>query len=193
MNYSTKTETIQKGKSIKHICRVCGVTITSVAIGPYPSGKAIQQVNHHFQVEHPDLQNDCALWLGFSGMTHAEAASLVGCAVDTMASYVTGRRNPPAEVTEKIKAVAKAVAKATSDAYALIHPVLRGKNPPDCIELAVPAIGDDDSPVPFASCYSRVAAGLFAFTGIPVELVPRGSTPGAAAALEIRKRAELGL
>lgn len=127
-----------------------------------------------------------AILCALAGLSHAEAASLCGVRLDTARSWSTGRRTAPPGAIADLRTLIARQAKAADEAVAHIARLAQSHGAPDEIEIGYPA---DDQEVrslgwPCVAAWAAMAARLLAATDARIRLVPRGSTPGIAAAAD---------
>jgi hypothetical protein len=126
------------------------------------------------------------LLLQACGLSHREAAALHGVRLDTINSWSSGRRETPAGVIADLRALYRSIAGAAAN-----HAETLREAPDDCaIELGYPAHDHEALALGFPSigAWRAMAAIVVAQTDRPMILVPRGSTPATAAAVDAHGR-----
>lgn len=128
-----------------------------------------------------------ALLCGVCGLSHREAADMLGVRLDTVKSWSAGRNRAPDGVLDDLRKLAQQIGRAADEALALIiekaPPVVELGYAADDVEarsLGWPCIGAQ------RAAFGRVIAGIP--DGVQIRLVPRGSTIGTAAAADAHER-----
>jgi len=119
----------------------------------------------------------CAL----AGLSHREAGDFLGVRPDTVKSWSAGRnRTAPGAIVELRTLVARQE-RAAAEAVAQIA---KSHGAPDEIEIGYPADDHEARSLgwPCVGAWAAMAARVLATADAPIKLVPRGSTPGTAAA-----------
>ena len=123
-----------------------------------------------------------ALLLQVCGLSQREAADLHGVRLDTVKSWVAGRRSANAGVIAQLGRLHSEISCAAEEALDVLMQVPAGAE----IEIGYPA--DDHEAqalgLPSVGAWRAMAGQLIAALDRPVILVPRGSTPATAAAAD---------
>lgn len=126
-----------------------------------------------------------ALLIARCGFSHREAADFLSVRLDTVKSWSAGRNRAPAGAIADLRALHAKIERAASEALAVI-----AEQKPEEIELGI--VADDHEAQglgwPCVGAHAAVLGLVVARAGIPVRIVPRGSTPATAAAAEAHGR-----
>lgn len=129
-----------------------------------------------------------ALLCGVCGLSHREAATFLGVRPDTVKSWSAGRNRTPDGVLAALRDLAHRIDRAAGEALALI-----AEHRPPEVELGYAADDAEAQSLGWpcvgaqAAAFGRIVAGLP--DGVRVELVPRGSSVGTAAAADAHEAA----
>ncbi len=127
----------------------------------------------------------CALLLQACGLSHREAAELLGVRIDTVKSWSAGRNRAPAGVIAELRALHGRIEAAAGAAVRAIEATGAAD-----IEIGYPA--DDHEAralgLPCVGAWRAMAAIVVARTRGHARLAPRGSTPAGAAAADAHGR-----
>ena len=110
--------------------------------------------------------------------------------LDTVKSWSIGRNPAPDGVLDELRELAARIERAVDEALSLI----RGANPPpDDVEIGVASDNHEAQSLgwPCVGAHREVAARVAAGSPYPVVIVPRGSTPATAAAIDAHERGPL--
>lgn len=128
-----------------------------------------------------------SLLCGVCGLSHREAANLLKVRIDTVKSWSSGRNPTPDGALADLRALARRIDRAATEALALIAE----QRPPE-IELGY-AVDDHEAQSLGWPCVGAQAAALGRIVaGVPdgarVSLAPRGTSGGTAAAADAHRR-----
>lgn len=127
-----------------------------------------------------------ALLLQLCGLSHREGGDFLDVRPDTVKSWSAGRNRVPAGVIEQLRDLARALDRTAERA---VETILAETPETADIEIGYPT--DDYEAralgLPCVGAWSAMAARVIAAIDRPVRLVPRGSTPATAAAIEARE------
>ena len=128
----------------------------------------------------------CAL----AGLSQHEAGDLCGVRHDSARQWATGRRNAPAGALDTLRALIARQERAAREAVSQIARLSKSHGAPDVIELGYPADDHEAQSLgwPCVGAWSAMAARVIAAAPAKIVLVPRGSTPGTAAAADAHGR-----
>lgn len=126
------------------------------------------------------------LLLQACGLSHREAAELHGVRLDTVKSWSSGRNRAPEGVLADLRTLYTAIRRAADQALAVFAEVPAG----DEIEVGYPADDHEARALgfPCVGAWRAMMALVAAELDRRVALVPRGSTPATAAAIEAHGR-----
>jgi hypothetical protein len=120
------------------------------------------------------------------GLSQREAAELRNVRVDTVKSWCTGRNNAPQAAVDQLRDLYGRLVETAGNAVEAIE-AMAGDSP---VEIGYPA--DDHEAralgMPCVGAWRAMAAMVVAEMHCPVRLVPRGSTPSTAAAMDAAGR-----
>ena len=125
-----------------------------------------------------------ALLLSLTGLSQREAGEFHTARIDTIKSWVSGRRSAPPGALAELRALIAAQTRAAAEALAIVRD---GK--PDEIELGYPANDHEARSLgwPCVGAWAAMAARVIAETDARASLVPRGSTPATAKAADVHE------
>jgi hypothetical protein len=120
------------------------------------------------------------------GLSHREAATFLNVRLDTVKSWSSGRNRAGDGVIAELRALYERIDRAAAEMIATIEKARADHGLPDIIELGI-ASDDYESQSLGWPCVGAQAACLGIVTariGLPVAIVPRGSTLASAAAAD---------
>lgn len=124
------------------------------------------------------------------GLSNREAAAFVNVRIDTAKSWASGRNRTPDGVIAALRGLAARQENAASQALAQINEATTAHGQPDVVEIGWCA-DDYEAQLlgfPCVGAHAAVLGIILARHNGPVLLVPRGSTPGTAAAADAHRR-----
>ena len=133
--------------------------------------------------------NDFKFDFDSTGLTAGDLADLTGTPIGTVRSWLAGVRKPSADAVKCVDAIIGDMRRTALAILEAIDQAAEEHGVPNVVEIAIPSDGDPDKRFP-AGCYRRLAEALNLYA--PVNTVARGTTGAVSAALESRRRAELG-
>ncbi|ADZ70120.1 hypothetical protein [Polymorphum gilvum] len=119
------------------------------------------------------------LLLQLSGLSQREAADFLGASPSSVDKWARGARTAPDGVLDELRDLIDRQVEAAGQALDLIE-----EKKMDRVEIGFPA-GDDEARAlgwPCVGAWKGMAARVVAESGLPTDLVPRGSTVATAAA-----------
>ena len=127
--------------------------------------------------------------LDVSGFTQKGAADFHSVRLDTVKSWCGGRNTAPVGVISELADLIKRMSRAIEEAKAQIDVMQEKHGSPQTIELGYCADDHEAQSLgwPSATVHHRVIGQIAAFAtdaGHDVKIVPRGSTPATAAAVD---------
>lgn len=131
-----------------------------------------------------------ALLLDRCGLSQREAAAFHGVRLDTVKSWSSGRNRAPAGAIEELRALYARIERAATEALAQIAALARSHCEPAEIELGL-ASDDHEAQAlgwPCVGAHAAVLGLIAARAGLPVRIVPHGSTAASAAAADAHGR-----
>lgn len=131
-----------------------------------------------------------AILCALAGLSQHEAGDLCGVRHDSARQWATGRRTAPPATINELRALIVRQEHAASEAVAQIAWLSKSHSAPDVIELGYPADDHEAQSLgwPCVGAWSAMAARVIAAAPAKIVLVPRGSTPGTAAAADAHGR-----
>lgn len=134
-----------------------------------------------------------ALLCARCGLSQREAAEFLDMRQDSVASYFVGRRRPPPGAIENLRDLYAVIEDAAEKGLAQIDRLITDfGEPAEPIELGI--VSDDyeaRSPeinLPCIGAHAAMLGIIVARADIPIVIVPRGSTPATAAAIDAHER-----
>lgn len=124
--------------------------------------------------------------LSLSGLSQREAATFLGVANVTVDKWASGKRSPAPAVLMQMSDLIRAQDRAAAEALAFIA----GQNPvPDKVEIGYPADDYEAQGLGFPSvrAWGAMVGRIIAGAETPIILIPRGSTPATAAAMDAKE------
>ena len=119
------------------------------------------------------------------GISHREGAEFLDVRLDTVKSWAVGRNPAPPGALGEMKGLIAMQERAAREALAMIE-----REAVDMIEIEIGYPADDNEALalgwPCVGAWAAMAARVVASSERPVRLVPRGSTPATATAIEAR-------
>jgi hypothetical protein len=116
------------------------------------------------------------------GLSLGEAAAFLGVRKDTAASWSTGRRTAGPDVLGQLRALYRQIQTAADGAIDALSSAPEGAE----IEIGYPADDHEAQALgfPCVGAWRAMAAIVIGELAVPVQIVPRGSTPATAAAAD---------
>jgi hypothetical protein len=129
-----------------------------------------------------------ALLCALAGLSHREAGEFFSVRLDTVKSWASGRRSPPAAALVDLRALVARQFRAAAEVIAQVEALAAQTAAPEAIELGYPADDFEARSLgwPCIGAWRAMAARVVAATAVPIILVPRGLTPATAAAADAR-------
>ena len=126
------------------------------------------------------------LLLDLSGLSQREAAAFLDARPDTVVSWSSGRRTAPVGAVDEMAQLVEAQTQAAHNALEQIAQLIEGQDEGVKIEFGYPADDYEAQALgfPTPSAWGAMAARVVAKFPGRIRLVPRGSTPATAAAIE---------
>lgn len=127
------------------------------------------------------------LLLQACGLSQREAADFHGVRLDTAKSWAQGRRAAPDGAINELRRLYERIEGAADQFLDLLDEMPEGG--PEEIEIGYPADDHEAQSLgfPCVGAWRAMAARIAASIDQPIKLVPRGSTPATAAAIEARE------
>lgn len=129
-----------------------------------------------------------SLLIRLTGLSHQEASDYLNVRLDTVRSWSTGRNPCRASVLNELRALAKLQDQVSAETIRHLSEITKTADLDAQIEIGYPVDNAEAQALGWSSCgawfgmMAKVLAGLER----PIVLVPRGSTPATAKAIEAR-------
>ncbi len=127
-----------------------------------------------------------SLLSGAAGLSHREASVFLSVQIDTVKSWSCGRNRCPQGALDEMKALIHCQSAAAEEHLKTIKNITRKADAVQAVELGYPADDHEAQTLgwPCVGAWRGMAARVLAASTIPITLVPRGSTPATAAAID---------
>lgn len=131
-----------------------------------------------------------ALLMELAGLSHREAAEFLRVRIDTVKSWSAGRNAINAGALAELQGLIARQERAASETLAQMRAMMAAHGSPDEIEVGYPADDHEARTMgwPCVGAWSAMFARVIAAAPAKIVLVPRGSTPGTAAAADAAGR-----
>ena len=133
--------------------------------------------------------NPYSILISYAGLSHREASEFNKVRLDTVKSWSSGRNRAPEGAIDELIDLVNLQDQMANSALLRIHALAAENGAPEFIELGYPADDYEAQTLgwPCVGAWRAMAARVIAKSTHPVQLVPRGSTPATAAAIEARE------
>jgi len=126
-----------------------------------------------------------ALLLDRCGLSHREAADVLGVRLDTVKSWAAGRNRAPPGAVADLRTIYARIERAAEEALAVIR-----EQAPELVEIG---LASDDHEArslgwPCVGAHAALLGLIAARCGAPVRVVPRGTTAATAGAADAHGR-----
>ncbi len=124
-----------------------------------------------------------------AGLSHREASDFHKVRPDTIRSWSSGRNRAPQGAIDELIDLINRQEQLAEAALLRIHALAAENGAPEFVELGYPADDYEAQSIgwPCVGAWRAMAARVLAKSTHPVRLVPRGSTPATAAAIDARE------
>jgi hypothetical protein len=132
--------------------------------------------------------NPYSVLISYAGLSHREASDFHKVRLDTVKSWSSGRNRAPEGAIDELIDLINRQEQLAEAALLRIHALAAENGAPEFVELGYPADDYEARSIgwPCVGAWRAMAARVIAKSTHPVRLVPRGSTPATAAAIDAR-------
>jgi hypothetical protein len=133
--------------------------------------------------------NPYSVLISYAGLSHREASDFHKVRLDTVKSWSSGRNHVPEGAIDELIDLINMQDQIANSALLRIYVLATENGTPETIELGYPADDHEAQTLgwPCVGAWRAMAARVIAKSTHPVRLVPRGSTPATAAAIDERE------